>query len=81
MTLTPAYGRDFKSKAAVLEAWLAGRDFIIADAFSGPGRYINAADAHRSGMREVTIRYSQLRKVCVLRWHQDTPAASGGTWK
>ena len=30
ITLTPAYGRDYKSKAAVLEDWNAGKDFIIA---------------------------------------------------
>lgn len=26
--LTPAYGRDYKSKKEVIEAWNAGKDFI-----------------------------------------------------
>ena len=29
--LTPAYGRDYKSKAAVIEDFEAGRDFIFHD--------------------------------------------------
>lgn len=32
-TLTPAYGRDYKSKAKVKTDWDNGKDFIIADMF------------------------------------------------
>lgn len=28
ITLTPAYGRDYKSKAAVLDDWEDNKDFI-----------------------------------------------------
>jgi hypothetical protein len=28
-TLTPAYGQDYKSRKAVLEAWAQGKDFIL----------------------------------------------------
>ena len=31
ITLMPAYGRDYHSRAKVLEDWEANKDFIIAD--------------------------------------------------
>ncbi len=71
MTITPAYGRDYKSKSAILEDWNAGKDFAIADAFSGGGTYINNADAVRAGVKAVTVRYAQLRKVAVIKLRGD----------
>jgi len=45
MTLTPAYGRDYKSKKAVLADWEAGKDFIIADIMSKwDGKPANKSD-------------------------------------
>lgn len=35
MTVTPAYGRDYKTKGEVLKAWSDGKDFII----QGPPGY------------------------------------------
>lgn len=66
MTLVPSYGRDYKSKAAVQEAWDSNKDFTICD-MSSPdnGRYINKQDA-TVGMI-LSIRYSGLRKVYVIR--------------
>lgn len=65
MTLTPAYGRDYKSTKEVKAAWEAGQDFVIADMFSGDcGRYVNKPQLPG---QSVTIRYAQLRKVCVVR--------------
>lgn len=66
MTLTPAYGRDYKSKAAVVADFKAGKDFIIAD-FMHPdsGRYVNRADLQGSA-RQVNIRYNRLRSVAVV---------------
>ena len=63
MTLTPAYGRDFKSQAAVKAAFAANSDFIIAD-FNHPdsGRYCNRADLLGSET-SVMIRYAKLRKI------------------
>lgn len=31
MTLTPAYGRDYKSKAETIAAFESGKDFIATD--------------------------------------------------
>jgi len=61
MTLTPAYGRDYKSAAAVKKDWAEGKDFIIADFFDpNDGKPINIEDARRAGISKVGIRYKQL---------------------
>ena len=64
ITLTPAYGRDYKSKAAVLEDWNAAKDFIIND-FQSPwdGRPMNK-DSNEHGL--VAFRFGQLRKVFTM---------------
>lgn len=67
MTLTPAYGRDYKSKKEVQADLDAGKDFLVADLFSGGGGYINKPQILESGVRQVTVRYGQLRKVTVLQ--------------
>lgn len=62
LTLTPAYGRDYTSKRAVVADYNAGKDFI-----SQPdGRYINIDDVARGCALSVKIRYAKLRKVVVL---------------
>jgi len=66
ITLTPAYGRDYTSKAKALAAWNDGADFII-NTISHPydGKPINKpqfTDANLSGM----IRYDKQRKVVML---------------
>jgi hypothetical protein len=52
----PAYGRDYKSKAAVLTDWLAGKDFRC----SVSGRYLSVRDAPPN---QVWIRYAKLTKL------------------
>ena len=63
ITLTPAYGRDYKSKAAVLIDWNKGLDFIIND-ISSPwdGKPCNRQDLKNE---TVKFRYSRLTKVFV----------------
>lgn len=63
MTISPAYGRDYKSAREALKAWEAGKDFIIR---SPPhaGRYINKKDWARYGGGEpIAIRYDMHRKA------------------
>ena len=55
ITVTPAYGRDYRSGTAARADWNANKDFIEATS----GRYINKRDA---GDLEVRIRYGKLRK-------------------
>jgi len=66
LTLTPAYGRDYTSKAAVQADWRAGKDFIIANAFHRyDGKPINKPQADADGLT-VNIRYGKLRRIMVI---------------
>jgi hypothetical protein len=65
MTLVPAYGRDYRSKKAVLADWEAGKDFQVAG-FGGRG-YINKEGAEHYGVKTVNIRYQKLTKVTVVK--------------
>ena len=66
MTLTPAYGRDYKSKKAAVAAFKANRDFIIHDITSPwDGKYASMTDLYSQGLRQVQIRYNRRRSVCV----------------
>ena len=60
LTLTPAYGRDYKSQKAVKADWGANKDFVIATL--GHPTYINKQDADRDGAK-VMIRYNNLTKI------------------
>jgi len=59
-TLTPAYGRDYKSKAAVEADFRANKDFIVAIS----GKPINIEQLSKG--ERVSIRYDRLRKVVIL---------------
>ncbi len=67
-TLTPAYGRDYKSKAAVEADFKAGKDFVLND-MSSPhhGRYVNVQDARGAGWATVNLRYKRLTRVAVVK--------------
>lgn len=62
MTISPAYGKDYKSGKEAIEAFQAGKDFRIE---SGPytGRYCSKRDLPKG--TEVTIRFKRLQE-CVL---------------
>jgi len=63
MTVTPAYGRDYKSAIDAKAAWNSGKDFIIQDITSRwDGSYINKQDADGNGVK-VMIRYNSLRNI------------------
>jgi hypothetical protein len=65
MTLTPAYGRDYKSAKAVKADWAADKDFIIAD-FGDPfeGKPANRQSFRDQGYRgSVFVRYQRLTKI------------------
>ena len=67
MTLTPAYGRDYKSIKAVTKDFENNKDFIIADIVdSDCGRYVNKEQLI-GGQRQVNVRYDNLRKICVIK--------------
>ncbi len=60
MTLTPAYGRDYKSQKAVLEDFYRERDFL-AHSPTEHGRPINVTQIRPGTM--VQFRYAKLMKV------------------
>ena len=61
MTVSGAYGRDYKTAKAAKADWDAGKDFIIRDLFhSYEGKPINKAQA---GAQSVVIRFAQDRKA------------------
>lgn len=75
MILTPAYGKDYSSKAEVLEAFLADKDFILNDVQSRwDGKPINRPQVEETGKSEVNVRYKKLARVVVLK-------KDGDTWK
>jgi len=51
--LTPAYGRDYKSKAEVTAALIAGKDFKTVS-----GQYCTASDFKG---KTIEVRYNKLR--------------------
>ena len=67
MTVTPAYGRDYKTGTAARADWAAGKDFIIAD-ISNPwdGKPINKPQADGAGY-SITLRFSNLTKIAVIK--------------
>lgn len=63
LSAIPAYGRDYKSKKAVMEDWNAGKDFLIQDMrHSG---YINKGD--KPADVTLNVRYKNLTQVCVIK--------------
>lgn len=54
-TLTPAYGRDYKSQAAVYDDLNADKDFVC----NPSGQYTNRADLIGMGYTKVWIRYGK----------------------
>lgn len=66
--VTPAYGRDYKTKKEVLAAWNANLDFVIRDIrHSG---YINREDVERFNADGedivIHVRYDDERKVAEM---------------
>ena len=60
----PAYGRDYKSKAAVIADWASGKDFRIADMSSpNDGAYVNVADYPKG---QLQVRFARMTKVAII---------------
>lgn len=68
ITLTPAYGRDYKSKAAVLADWDANKDFMINHI--SHGGYVSKSqinDLKVDGFSHISFRYSRCTKVFIVQ--------------
>jgi hypothetical protein len=62
-TLVPAYGRDYKSKAAVMKDWTGGKDFQCAIT----GGYASSQDI----TWPVRIRYNRHTKILLVENQND----------
>jgi hypothetical protein len=68
LTLTPAYGRDYKTQKEAKEAFLSGKDWIVANLFHAyDGKPCNLEDLQHEGKEtKVMLRFCRLTKiVCV----------------
>lgn len=73
MTIVPIEGRDYKSKAAVLEDFMADKDFVVQDMSSQwDGKRCNRTSLEKGGENRINVRYQGLRKVAVLRRKGET---------
>jgi len=61
-TVTPAYGRDYKSAKAAKADWHDGKDFVIAD-ISSPwdGKPMSIRDVSEN--EQIMIRYKGLTQI------------------
>ncbi len=61
LSVIPAYGRDYKSAAAVNADFVANKDFMICD-MSSPddGRYVNAEQLKKGDT--LCVRYAKKTK-------------------
>lgn len=66
ITVTPAYGRDYKSRAAMLVDWEAGKDFIEGRS----GKYCSKRDFENIHA-VVSGRYRRLTMVAELARYGD----------
>ena len=68
LTLTPAYGRDYKSFKALREDFTGGKDFIL-NSYKHPydGKPCNINDLKREGVKMVTVRYGKNRYVNTIK--------------
>jgi len=60
LTVSGAYGRDYKSQKEVRAAWAEDKDFQIRNL--GSSGYINRSDAKRENV-SVMVRYNNDRSI------------------
>lgn len=65
ITVVPAYGRDYKSKAAIMADWKEGKDFQIATFGPDDGRYCSSRDTFPAGT-VIMGRYKRLEQITKL---------------
>lgn len=72
-TLTPAYGRDYASKAAVVAAMNEKNGSVdhVLHTFQGT-TYISSAGVLAAGLRTVTYRFKNQRNVMILAYRTRT---------
>jgi len=68
ITISPAYGRDYTSKAKALADWDSNKDFIIQDIrLSGYVSKSQVPDLIRDGISKIMLRYNKMHMVVLLK--------------
>ena len=62
LSVKPAYGRDYKNKKEIFEAYSKNQDFELTSIFEGQ-RKINKETCLLMGICCLRVRYGNLRKV------------------
>ena len=63
LTLLPAYGRDYKSKKAIIEDLNNNKDFLE----STTRKYINKQQLKELNISSFNVRYDQHRKITNIK--------------
>jgi hypothetical protein len=66
LTITPAYGRDYKSRTALLTDWRAGKDFMASDIHNQGYCSIRDLDQF-TNITHLHFRYNKLTMVHVVK--------------
>ena len=64
LTVRPAYGRNYRSKAAILADWKTQKDFDLSPMSGRMGPYVNIDDCPND-VDKVEVRYDQGRSATV----------------
>ena len=64
LSVVPAYGRDYRSKAQVMAAWQAGKDFRIVSPREGGGTYVNRDDLPPGVV--LVVYYDRTTRECLI---------------
>ena len=70
LTVSAAYGRDFKSKKEILRYWNLNKDFQNLGIFETG--YINKQDAKRFKVGYLNVRYKNLKSIAVIDVNNDS---------
>ena len=70
LTVSAAYGRDFKSKKEILNYWNSNKDF--QNLGISQGAYINKQDAKRFKVGYLNVRYKNLMNIAVIDVSKDS---------
>ena len=74
LTVSAAYGRDFKSKKEILNYWNSNKDFqnLLYVYGSSQGAYINKQDAKRFKVGYLNVRYKNFMNIAVIDVNKDS---------
>ena len=70
LTVSNAYGRDFKSKREILEHYNSNKDFQNLNV-TVSGAIVNKQDAKRFKVGFLNVRYNNLMKIAVIDVNKD----------